>query len=214
MTTKTKVVWNGPAALRRMLVPIDELEETPGNPRRGNVPVLRSSLRRFGQVRPVVVVEGRILAGHHLVQAARAEGWTRIAAVEAGIEDEVERQAYLAADNRTSDLATYDDRELAALLGRLSEHDALEGTGYTADDHDAILAQLYATAGDGAGPLPGAPPRLGSSVGDRAEVVLIFNRDQRDQLELWLAAVSKEVGADGISEAVYEAARIAAEALA
>lgn len=136
-------VWEGADSLRRMLVALDTLEPWPGNPRQGDVPELMESLRRFGQVRPILVRhDGRIVAGHHLVLAARELGWTHLAAIQHDFESEEEARAYLVADNRLPELGRIDDEALHVQLQALR---TLEGTGYTERDRadlDRRLAKL------------------------------------------------------------------------
>jgi hypothetical protein len=53
------------------------------------------------------------------------------------------QHAYLLADNRTTDLASYDDAELANLLKRVSKTDeGLIGTAFDGDDLDDLLSKL------------------------------------------------------------------------
>lgn len=129
MTSTRKKVWTGASALKRYLVAIDALEPFPGNPRRGDLDAIRSSLRRFGQVRPILIDGSRIVAGHHLVRAAEAEGWTHVAAIPNEFGSEDEARAYLLADNRTAELGSIDEEALNAQLAALRGD--LEGTGYT-----------------------------------------------------------------------------------
>lgn len=134
--------WTGNEALRRTLRPVKALTPHPRNPRRGDVEEISASLQRFGQQRPIVVDgEGRILAGNHTYRAALAIGWTHIAAIESDLPDD-EAERYLVADNRTSDLGTYDNPALAAALAATPD---LEGTGYSDDDR-AVAAALAAPA--------------------------------------------------------------------
>lgn len=155
-TTKPKTVWNGGKFLRRFLIAIADLEPFDGNPRQGDVASVRLSLRRFGQTR-AVLVDGsgtRIVAGHHVVLGAIAEGWTHVAVIPHEFRDEEEARAYLLADNRTHDLGSYDyDRLLAQL--KLVQERGLEGTGYDAayvEYLDAEIAAAHAT--------PTAPPEF------------------------------------------------------
>ena len=73
-------------SLASLAHPIDGLNLDPKNARahdEASVQVIRDSLRRFGQRKPIVVQRGGMLvrAGNGLVMAARAEGWTHVAAV-------------------------------------------------------------------------------------------------------------------------------------
>lgn len=129
-------------SLDELVRPIDQFRPHPRNPRQGDLGAIVTSLRRFGQVRPILALpNGTIVAGNHVWRAAVQLGWTQIAAVTATM-DEATADAYLIADNRLSDLGTYDDRALAAILTELAEAGSLEGTGYDGDDVDALLARL------------------------------------------------------------------------
>jgi len=83
-----KRVWEGNETLRRTLVPAGDLRPHPRNPRRGNVDAVAGSLERFGQQRPILALpDGTIVAGHHVVQAAAALGWTHVAVVRSDLTD-------------------------------------------------------------------------------------------------------------------------------
>jgi ParB-like chromosome segregation protein Spo0J len=138
-------------ALQVRRLPVGELHPHPENARRGDVQRIRESLRVLGQYRPIVVnlgeLTGRpfeILAGHHFVQAASAEGWTEVDATLVQVDDELARKI-MVADNRTSDLATYDERLLLELLENLPD---LDGTGYDPGDLDALRAFLDSAPAD------------------------------------------------------------------
>jgi DNA modification methylase len=104
--------------------------------------VLRTSLREHGQQKPVVITsEGTILAGHGLVEAAQAEGWAEIAC---HVYDGPHPEAFLAIDNRASDLAEDDEDALSALLQRLDAEGELEASGYAHEDLDELIARLEA----------------------------------------------------------------------
>lgn len=126
--------------LEEHLRPIGDVILLPGNPRRGDVSKIAESLARFGQLKPIVVdSDGVILAGNHTYQAARQLGWSEIAAVTASELEGAERTAFALADNRLSDLATYDDDALVAMIREVDEATGdLSGVGYDMDD----LAEL------------------------------------------------------------------------
>lgn len=48
----------------------------------------------------------------------------------------------LLADNRTNDLASYDDTVLASLLSDLANTSDLTGTGYDGDDLDQLIGKM------------------------------------------------------------------------
>lgn len=120
-----------------------DLSLWPGNPRRGDVGAISESLKRFGQLKPIVVQAStmRIVAGNHVYRAAAALGWTDISAYIVNITDK-DAKAFVAADNRMSDLGDFDDVELSRLLGDILRNDSLVGTGYDQDDLDALLAKV------------------------------------------------------------------------
>lgn len=107
---------------------------------------LQQSLQVNGQYRAIVarrLTRGRvqILAGHGTVDAAKALGWTHVAAeIHEGLDDQ-EAARIVAVDNHTSDLAGYDETKRAELLGFL---DDLAGSGYITDELQEILGRVAA----------------------------------------------------------------------
>jgi len=126
------------ATLDTLTVPIDSVKPHPRNPRRGNVEAIIESLARNGQYRPIVVNRRDccILGGNHTWQAAKALGWEHIAATWVDVDEETAARI-LVVDNRTNDLAGWDDEGLLAVLEELVD---LEGTGYD----ERALAELAA----------------------------------------------------------------------
>lgn len=121
-------------------MPIASLCPYPGNPRRGDLAAIKESLEANGLFRPIVANRrnNEVLAGNHTVRAAKELGWTEIAVSWVDVDDEQAARIVLT-DNRTNDLAGYDNETLADLLIELP---SLEGTGYDRDDLDALLADL------------------------------------------------------------------------
>lgn len=122
------------------MIDVDALVTHPGNARRGDVPAIMRSLERFGQVKPIVVQSstGYVVAGNHVLAAAKRLGWKTVKAIVEDMDDET-ATAYLIADNRTSDRAKYDVGGLNALLANVLD---LEGTGFDEGDLEAIQEQL------------------------------------------------------------------------
>jgi len=124
---------------------IADLRPHPRNYRRHpehQLDILRESLRVHGQQKPVVITpDGTILAGHGLVEAARAEGWSDIAC---HIYDGPYPEAFLVIDNRASDLAEDDEEALAELLRDLDAQEQLHATGWGEDDLAELLLRLDA----------------------------------------------------------------------
>jgi ParB-like chromosome segregation protein Spo0J len=128
------------------MVPIDSLTVHPSNPRRGDLGAIGVSLGTFGFYGTIVAQRstGHVLAGNHRLMAARQAGMTEVPVAWVEIDDE-ESLRLLIADNRSSDLATNDDNQLAELLSALAESErGLTGTLYDGDDLDSLLASLEA----------------------------------------------------------------------
>lgn len=126
-------------------IPVGDLHLLPGNPRQGDIGAVAESFRVNGVYQPVVVNRGthtgrpmEVIAGNHRLQAARQLRHDTIPAVVLDVDDEAAARIALA-DNRTSDLAAYDDHALVAMLQGLGD---LDGTGYDTDDLDDLVASL------------------------------------------------------------------------
>lgn len=131
----------GVTYLRTADIAITDLDRFPGNAKRGDIEAIRSSIRRHGQYRSLVVRDtstGRytILAGNHTHDAIRAEGHPVARCEIIQCTDDEARRINLA-DNRLSEIGTFDNDALTELLSYLDGD--FEGTGYTQDDVDALL---------------------------------------------------------------------------
>ena len=129
--------------LRIEMRPVASLTAHPANYRRHppeQIEVLRRSIRAHGLQKPVVImVDGTILAGHGLVEAARLEGYSQVPVhVYTGRHPD----AFLIADNFSAQLALDDEPALAALLQRLAADDELAASGYTQDDLGSLITRL------------------------------------------------------------------------
>jgi hypothetical protein len=86
-----------------------------------NIEAIAASLEKFGQQKPIVVTtDGVVLAGNGTLEAARTLGWKQISVTTAPADwDEATAKAYALADNRTAELAEWDDQVLASQLVEL-----------------------------------------------------------------------------------------------
>jgi ParB-like chromosome segregation protein Spo0J len=207
--------------LRELLVDIDSLKPHPDNPRKGDVDGITASLQRFGQVRPVVVrAETReVVAGNHTMEAARRLGWPQIAAVMVDLSEE-DARAYLIADNRLADTASYDDESLVRVLEQLSAENGLEGTGFSSEEVDDLVAALDSVEttppedfkGDYSEPEDETAARWeGRNEGQRREVVFLLEHDKFDTFRENVNKLKVEYEVESMSEAIYEAVRREAE---
>ena len=103
---------------------------------------LRSSLREFGFVNPVIIDQDKnVIAGHGRLMAAKEEGITEVPCVLVDYLTEAQKKAYILADNRYAQDAGWDE-ELLRL-----EIEALEGmdfdvslTGFNEDEISDLFA--------------------------------------------------------------------------
>lgn len=124
-------------------VKIDTLILDPANVRRHpakNLEAIKASLTRFGQQRPVLVnAKGIIIAGNGTVMAAKALGWEHVNIVRTELEGS-EATAYAIADNRTAELAEWDDDALAQQLAALQieDEELAKAAGFDAKEIAAL----------------------------------------------------------------------------
>jgi len=128
--------------LRPLAVPISTLTPDPRNARKhgkANLASIEDSLRKFGQQKPIVIDgTGKILAGNGTVEAAKAIGWTHVAAVRSSLSGP-EAIGFALADNRTAELADWDKVELARLVSEIPENLVV---GFDDDERKRVLAAL------------------------------------------------------------------------
>ena len=117
-------------------VSISSLTAYPTNPRRGDIDAIALSLTAHGQYRPIVVQASTkfVLAGNHTLKAAKKLGWKKIKAVLVDVDEDTAKKIVLA-DNRLTDLASYNEPLLKSLLQALPE---LDGTGFTQSEVDTL----------------------------------------------------------------------------
>lgn len=128
---------------------VSELTPHPANPRQGDVGAIHESIETNGFYGALIVQKstGYVLAGNHRLIAAIHAGALDIPILEIDVDDDTATRILLA-DNRTNDVAGYDDDALARILEELNATAlGLAGTGYDTDDLDQILGDLAANAG-------------------------------------------------------------------
>jgi len=116
---------------------IDDLDLDPRNARKHdskNLKAIADSLEQFGQRKPIVVWGKTVVAGNGTMVAARSLGWTEITIARVPDDwtaDQV--KAYALADNRSAELASWDEQVLTEQLKELelAEWD-LETLGFDA----------------------------------------------------------------------------------
>lgn len=107
---------------------------------------LRSSLREFGFINPIIIDKDfNVIAGHGRLMAAKAEGITEVPCVFVDYLTEAQKKAYIIADNRMAMDAGWDEELLRV------EIDALQGADFdvslTGFD-DKEISDLFADGSD------------------------------------------------------------------
>ncbi|WP_096636176.1 site-specific DNA-methyltransferase [Clostridium cochlearium] len=130
------------------LINIDELIPYANNARthsKDQINKLRSSLREFGFINPILIDKDyNILAGHGRVMAAREEGIKEVPCVLVEHLTEAQKKAYILADNRLAMDAGWDDEMLALELENLKELDfEIDLTGFDAAEIDELFSNIH-----------------------------------------------------------------------
>jgi DNA modification methylase len=150
-------------------VSIDDVHVDPANIRQHpevNRATIRASLARFGPGRSIVLdVNNVVRAGNGTLEEARQAGFDEVLVVEPKANQLVavkradwsatEATAYGIADNRATDLGSFDDSALASTLKALQD-DAFDlgAVGYSSDELEDLLSDL---ADDAESPPPADP---------------------------------------------------------
>ena len=134
---------------KMQLVPVEKLIPYANNARVHSpeqILKLRSSLREFGFINPVIIdANFGIIAGHGRVMAAKAEGINEIPCVLVDHLTEAQKKAYILADNRLALDASWDEELLRIELEALKEMDFdIQTIGFD----DLELDKLFIDTGD------------------------------------------------------------------
>lgn len=179
--TERRFQWMA-AELESLARPVAALREDPENARRHseqNLSSIAASLRAHGQRKPIVVKAGVVIAGNGTLRAARALGWTHLAAVEYEGPEAMAR-AFALADNRSAELAEWDDDVLARALREADAQGLLGATSFDRESADAAIAAALGKATEPA-------PRVGADQTDQLVekfVVLVECESEPHQLEV------------------------------
>lgn len=176
-------------------LPIDALVPYAGNSRahsKEQIAAIAGSIRRFGFVNPVLVdAEGAIVAGHARLQAARQAGVGTVPVLRLGHLSDAQRRAYVIADNRLAEMATWDAGVLRAEVDQLlTEGISIEALGFTEGSLRAIIGSLGGAGGNtDPDDSPAAPTIPVSGLGD-----------------LWLLGPHRVLCGDSVAPGVVELA--------
>ena len=133
---------------------------------------IAASIETFGFTNPVLVDDqGRIIAGHGRVAAARLLGMEQIPTLRLAEMTAAEKRAYVIADNRLAEKAGWDRAILAIELQALVDLDfEVELTGFEMGEIDLILGEADDAKDPARAPEDAIPPlplgRAASEPGD------------------------------------------------
>ena len=133
-----------PLALKIETVRVADLIADPRNIRKHdarNLAAIKTSLETFGQQIPIVIDgAGLVVAGNGGLESARALGWETIEAVRTELTGAAAR-AFAIADNRTAELAQWDDLQLSAFMSELEQGapDLLDALGFDDKERGAFM---------------------------------------------------------------------------
>src|ERR1700687_3540247 len=126
--------------------PIDLLQPDPRNARRHSRKQIRQiadSIRVFGFNVPILVdAELKVIAGHGRLLACSLLGRKEVPTISLEHLNEAQARAFMIADNRLTEIATWDDRLLGEQLRELSELNlefSLELTGFDMAEIDLLI---------------------------------------------------------------------------
>jgi DNA modification methylase len=140
------------------MIPLGELTPWDLNYRRGDIAAIRKSLRQFGLNGALRVRNRVVMAGNQTLAALKEmheagedppakvlieNGSWMIPAIDLSHLSDDEAVAFAIADNRTHDLGSDDQAQLALLLSQFdSDSDLLHVLGYSGDDLESLLSLL------------------------------------------------------------------------
>ncbi len=128
------------------MVPLARIKRNPLNARehgRKQIDNLRRSMKRFGCITPLVVDDTNVLlCGHARLEAAVQLGYAEVPVVRAGHLTEADKRAFILADNKLAELASWNPKALRRELHFLSELDIdfdFSAIGFDTAEVDFIL---------------------------------------------------------------------------
>lgn len=182
--------------LKPLARPMDDFVLDPANARLHpdrNIESLKASLRKFGQRKPIVCQRdpsGQLVvrAGNGTVEAATALGWKELAVVVVE-EDDASAVGYAIADNRTAELAIWDDMVLSQLMSSIIEDERELLVGFDDFETDALLKmsqELEIADSDAGSEGQGADDTM------QARFIILGPYDRRDEIVEALEAFCTE----------------------
>lgn len=178
--------------------PIEALRPAAANARvhsKKQIKQIARSIQRYGFNAPVLVGDdSQIIAGHGRVEAARLLGLDTIPTICLAHLSEIERRAYLIADNKIALNASWDQDLLAGEMQSLIDHGVeIEDTGFSMTEVDILLEDVSEPAS------PSAKSRREEQVPELDKVAVTRRGD------VWQLGRHRLVCGDARDGAVYDA---------
>ena len=136
-TPKLEVVYHSPA----------DLTPDPRNPRKHSprhIKQLAKSIRTFSFNVPVLIDANRqLVTGHGRIEAAKVLRLTEVPTISVAHLTPAQRSAYMIADNRMTDLSTWDDALLGRVLVDLADAEIdfdIDAIGFSIGEIDLLIA--------------------------------------------------------------------------
>lgn len=200
--------------LRIEYIPITKLNEWPRNPKKHDTDLISDSMERWGFTQPVMVDEtsNRLVAGHGRIETLMRRFQAKESAPERirvdadtgewlvpvlrgiGFASEQEAEAYVVADNRTSEVGGWDDKLLNDILSTLNTEGLISGVGFSMRDIDRIVQDSTPDA-EATGTTPDEYYETFRD-GEIRQVVLYFAADEYDEVLRRLQVAMTHLGAD------------------
>lgn len=179
-------------SLRGLAVELKRLTPDPKNARKHdqrNIDAIRESLAEHGQRKPLVAQQAGkkliVRAGNGTLEAAKALGWTHLAVVVVE-EDDRAASRYALRDNRTAELAAWDDEALRHALRECAESvEDIAALGWTEREWAAATHEFVVEPVD--------DPAIKS--GDREpfrQMTFVVHDQQHDEIERALSRAKQD----------------------
>ena len=175
---------------------VNDLRPYPNNARTHSKKQIRqiaNSIKKFGFCNPVLIDdEKQIVAGHGRVEAAKLLGIDAVPTCRLSHLSEVDKRAYILADNKLAEKAGWDKELLAIELQGLIDLDVeIELTGFEMPEIDLILEDAREQSGASSGPEDDVPQYPSGPVVSQAG-------------DLWLLGNHRLLCADARDPTAYE----------
>ena len=171
------------------LIPVSDLMEYPGNARKHSmdqIATLCGLISEYGFTTPLLVTgDGMLISGHGRLLAAKSLGMFDVPCIRATHLSRAQIKALVIADNRISELSSWDQDLLKAELADLKDLDEsmLSMTGFDFDEIDKILAGALTEDADDGPELPSI--KFLSVGGHKIELTPEENNDLSAIISAW-----------------------------